>query len=80
MCGESWLAIKDLYITIPVLKAGHPGVLCFVCRYVYVEKGGGDVYVTGLGSFLPLFRSFASVLHTCISCTYTTIKPYCFTL
>ena len=27
MCGESWLAIKDLQPTAPVLKAGHPGVL-----------------------------------------------------
>ena len=23
MCGESWLAIKDLQPTAPVLKAGH---------------------------------------------------------
>ena len=25
VCGESWLTVKDP--TIPVLKAGHPGVL-----------------------------------------------------
>ena len=24
LCGESWLAIKDLQPTVPVLKAGHP--------------------------------------------------------
>ena len=30
MCGESWLAIKDLQPTAPVLKAGDPGVLFFV--------------------------------------------------
>ena len=43
----------------------------FVCMYVYMlcmEGGGGGV--TGLGSFLPFFRSFCtlstSVLHTCI--------------
>ena len=30
MCGENWLATKDLQPTAPVLKAGHPGVLFFV--------------------------------------------------
>ena len=30
MCGESWLPIKNLQPTAPVLKAGHPDVLFFV--------------------------------------------------
>ena len=34
MCVESWLAIKDLQPTAPVLKAGHPlscSSLCMLC-------------------------------------------------
>ena len=30
MCGDSWLATKDVQPTAPVPKAGHPGVLLFV--------------------------------------------------
>ena len=36
MCGESWLATKP---TAPVLKAGHPGVPCYICLFVYVMVG-----------------------------------------
>ena len=45
-CGESWLAIKDLQPTAPVLKAGHPVscsslcvlcVVCLVCIVWFVE-------------------------------------------
>ena len=50
MCGESWLAIKDLQPTVPVLKAGHPSVLV-LCLYVLFVCG-----VLGLG-FLPFFSS-----------------------
>ena len=28
-------------------------------------RGGGGVYFTGLGSFLPFFALSTSVLHTC---------------
>ena len=38
VCGESWLAIKDLQPTAPVLKAGHPmscSTLCVLCVVCY---------------------------------------------
>ena len=39
MCGESWLATKDLYPTAPVLKAGHPGVPSYICLFVWAMVG-----------------------------------------
>ena len=33
MCGESWLAIKDLQPTIPSSQAGHP--VCFLIFIFY---------------------------------------------
>ena len=54
MCGESWLAIKDLQPTTPVLKVGHPVscsslcVLCVVCHVCIVWF----VEVRFLGFFL----------------------------
>ena len=49
VCGESWLTIKDIEPTIPVLKAGHPSVLFIL--FVLFRCG-----VLGLGfpSSLPL--------------------------
>ena len=49
------------------------GMLCLCTTYlmhVHICRVRGVVYVTGLGSFIPFFRSFytlsSSVLHTCI--------------
>ena len=68
ICTWSWLAAKDLYTTILVLKAGHPGVLGFVCRYVYMLCMGGRGWElsTLLGWVPSLYTLSASVLHTCI--------------
>ena len=56
--------VKDLYPTIPVLKAGYPSVLhlysCCVCVFVLFVCG-----VLGLG-FLSSLCNFTSVLYTCI--------------
>ena len=67
MCGESWLATKNLQPTVPVLKAGHPGVLDSVCVCVGLS---------GMWEFWCLSDSsiLASVLYTCSSmymCSYT---------
>ena len=63
MCGESWLAIKDLQPTAPVLKAGiQVSWAQCVCRY------GFGIYIYIWAS--PFFcLSLAGVLYTCGSCT-----------
>ena len=61
MCGESWLATKDLQPTAPVLKAGHPGVLFFVvglfcgCLVLCFLFARLFVWVGWLGVFFFLF-------------------------
>ena len=37
VCGESWLTIKDLQPTGPVLKAGHPGILLILRLHVCIH-------------------------------------------
>ena len=66
MCGESWLATKDLQPTTPVLKAGHPVSYSVVCLCVSWDGGF-------LGFFLLLSLCFASVLYTC---TYAHVHVY----
>ena len=52
MCGESWLATKDLLPTVPVLKAGQPGVPSY---YMFVFLGYGWVgYFTFLFFLISL--------------------------
>ena len=38
MCGESWLTLKP---TVPILKAGHPGVLFIGCTVRVCCVGSG---------------------------------------
>ena len=57
MCGESWLVTQDIQPTVPVLKAGHPGVLDSVCVHVGLS---------GLWEFWWL-SLLSSVLYTCSS-------------
>ena len=57
MCGESWLATKDLLPTIPVLKAGHPGVPSYmyihVCLFVR-DMVGWFILLSFLSYFFKL--------------------------
>ena len=80
MCGESWLATKDLQPTAPVLKAGHPGVLFFVvglfsgCLLVCFVVARLFVWVGWLGVFSFLFSLPSSwcAMHLYVHvCTYT---------
>ena len=66
MCGESWLAIKDLQPTIPVLKAGH-SVSDFCCLFVVCVRvcmlfvsfvcivGGGFYFFLVLSVYMYFF-------------------------
>ena len=61
MCGESWLATKDLQPTAPVLKAGHPGVLFFVVGLflvVYLFVLWLLDCLSGLGGWESIFTVF----------------------
>ena len=50
--------------TVPVLKAGHPSVLCFVCIYVYMLcMGGGGGGLSMLLGWVPFFL-FSFFLYT----------------
>ena len=56
MYGESWLATQDLQPTIPVLKAGHPGVPSYYTMYVCLSGLwlGGLLYLSFLSYFFKL--------------------------
>ena len=77
VCGESWLATKDLQPTAPVLKAGHPGVLFFVvglfsgCLLVCFVVARLFVWVGGWGFFPFYFHCLLAGVYALVhSCTY----------
>ena len=67
VCGEGWLAIKDLQPTFPVLKAGHPVSSpppVYVCCVLYVlcVGIGWFVEVRVLGFLQCAIHTFFHVL------------------
>ena len=64
MCGESWLTIKDILPTVPVLKAGHSSVLFIML-----------IVCSCFAGVVPLFSSSATTL--AMQCAIYTLVLSC---
>ena len=65
VCVGSWLAMKEHSSTVPVLKTGHPGVLC-VSSSTFMDCE----CVVSVGYLSFLLTCVYCVLHACTVCAF----------